>query len=172
MGLATIALLAAWVEPSQASVGTSVKAPSTHRHGSVCIVSGSISQSFGATPPTVSTDPVGVVIVWLPGLNSKSCKAVTTRGGPDIARDLARAIDKAPEVTSPRGRMCPSDDNTTARLFFSYHGKPTQQAYANLTGCEWINAPGDAPRWSTARFRSDIAMLAPAAWRPYVSFKS
>jgi hypothetical protein len=109
-----------------------------------------------------------VAVVWIPGLNSRACKAQLTRGNAHIASALARDIDAAPVVSNASTYNCPNDDGTSARLYFSYRHGATQRFDADLSGCAWIAAPRDASRSSTAQFRRDMTKLAPNVWRRYV----
>jgi hypothetical protein len=111
-----------------------------------------------------------VTIVWIPGLNSKACKAVLTRGNAHIASVLASGLDQAMMVQ--RGVQsgpiisCPNNDGTTARLYFTYAHRPTQRIDFDLSGCSWITGPGR--RLFTTQFRTDMKLLAPKEWRRYV----
>jgi hypothetical protein len=170
--LSTVAI-GAVVAGAGAGVVSSSLVPATHLRGAVCVVSGNSfivpSPPSVTTPPTVSPHPSGADVVWLPGLNSKTCKAVLTRGSSHIASDLARDIDHAPVDLNSGGIFCPSDDGTSARLYFRYAHDTTQRINAELSGCSWITAPGDASRSSTAQFRKDMTTLAPSAWRSYIA---
>ena len=168
--IAVLSVLAGAAAVSQADAVTSTPSlvPATHRQGSVCLVSQNSPTPVGTTP-TVSRHPASVIIVWLPGLNSKRCEAVVTRGGSRIASDLARDIDSAP-VARTRGVInCPDDDGTTARLYFKFdHNQPMEEIDAPLSGCAWITAAGPSSRASTAQFGADLRTLAPPAWRAYL----
>jgi hypothetical protein len=160
---------------ASATVATTTVIPAIHlRHG-VCSVDGGSSAvgpsiGVGAAPPTVSSHPSGVTVIWLPGLNDKTCRAVLVKGGARRAGALARAIDAARFTPHAATIMCPMDDGTVARLYFSFsHRRPTQRIDADLSGCSWITAPGRGARASSSQFRSAMTALAPPAWRPYVA---
>jgi hypothetical protein len=110
-----------------------------------------------------------VAVVWLPGLNSRACKAVLTRGNAHIASALASDIDEGWVVPNADTYMCPDDDGTSARLYFTYAQGATWRIDADLSGCSWITAPGDGTRASTPKFREDISTLAPLPWRAYLA---
>ena len=154
-----------------AGVTPSSLVPATHLRGAVCVVSGdnSSSSSPGTTSPSVLAHPSAVAVVWLPGLNSRACKAVLTRGNAHIASTLASDIDEARVVPNADTYMCPDDDGTGARLYFMYAQGATQRIDADLSGCPWITAPGDGTRASTPKFREDMSILAPPPWRAYLA---
>jgi hypothetical protein len=154
-----------------AGVAPSSLVPATHLRGAVCVVSENISISSppGAMSPSVLAHPSAVAVVWLPGLNSKSCNAVLTRGNGHSASALASDIDGARVVPSADTYTCPDDDGTGARFYFMYAHGATQRIDADLSGCSWITAPGDGTRASTPKFREDMSTLAPLAWRGYLA---
>jgi hypothetical protein len=162
---------AAPVVTAEAGVNPSSLVPATHLRGAVCVVSGdnSISSSPGRMSPSVLAHPSAVDIVWLPGLNSRACKAVLTRGTAHIASTLTSDIDGARVVPNADTYMCPDDDGTGARLYFMYADGATQRIDADLSGCSWITAPGDGARSSTSMFRQDMSILAPRPWRSYLA---
>jgi hypothetical protein len=150
-----------------AGVTPSSLVPATHPRGVVCVVSGntSISSPPGTTPPPVLAHPSAVAVVWLPGFNSRACKAVLTRGNAHLASALASDIDGAPVVPNANTYTCPDDDGTGARLYFMYAHGATQRIDADLGDCSWITDPGDGTRASTPQFREDMSTLAPLPWR-------
>ena len=159
------------VVTAYAGVTPSSLVPATHLRGAVCIVSGnnSLSSPPGTTSPSVLAHPSAVAVVWLPGLNSRACKAVLTRGNAHIAATLASDIDGARVVQNADTYMCPDNDGTSARLYFMFAHGATQRIDADLSGCSWIKAPGDGTRASTPVFREDMSMLAPRSWRSYLA---
>jgi hypothetical protein len=166
-----VAMVGMGMACGRAAAAPSSLIPATHLSGPVCVVSdySPISDSSSKTPPTVSAHPVGVTVIWLPGLNSKTCKAAMTRGNAHIASALASDIDHASVVPNSTTIVCPADDGTSARLYFTYSRGAMQRIDADLSGCAWITAPGDASRRSNAQFRKNMATLAPSAWRGYVA---
>ena len=162
---------AAVVAASDAGPSSSL-IPATHLSGAVCVVSGTNANPSnpGMTPFPLSPHPSGVVVVWLPGLNSKACKAVLTRGNAHIASVLASGLDQAMMVQ--RGvhsgpiLSCPNDNGTTARLYFTYAHRPTQRIDLDLSGCGSISLlKVDSQRPSSGGHEA----LAPKAWRAYVA---
>lgn len=154
---------------------TGVAAPSrivpvTRLKDGVCSVAGTSLPSYGPTRPSVAPHPHGVEVIWTPGLNDKSCQPVLVRGGSRIASALAFDVDFAPFKPTAAQVVCPDDDNTSARLYFTYgHHRPVERINADLDGCGWISAGGSGARGSTSQFRTDLLTLAPAAWAPYLS---
>jgi hypothetical protein len=123
------------------------------------------TSSSGPSLPTVPQHPSGVSIVWLPGLNNRSDKAVVTYGSSRIASALADDVNTAPLVADGVvATMCPNDDGTSARLYFKYHHRATRLVYADLSGCSSITASSNVSLSSTAKFRRDLSTLAPRAW--------
>ena len=162
-----------------AGAASAPRVPATHLHGVVCTVAGGPGTGSGSasgssrTYPTVGADPSAVEAIWIPGLNDRTCRAQAVRGGPAIAAALATDIDHAPEAPRARKIMCPLDDGTAVRLYFTPKGAhkgagALQRVDADLSGCSFIDAPGTGARSSTAPFRRDLATLAPAHWRSYV----
>ncbi len=125
--------------------------PPTQRQGGVCTV---LDSPPGATSPrntplTLPKHPSGGDIVWLPGLNSTTCNAVLTRADAKVAAALARDIDQAPVLSSTVSYSCPADDETRARIVFTFAHRASQTVSAQLSGCSWIVAVGHAMRSST-----------------------
>ena len=61
----------------------------------------------------VGRNPDFAVVIWVPGMNARPCRAALTRLGKGSARALAGAIDAAPLF--PRGTFsCPADDGGAA----------------------------------------------------------
>jgi len=144
--------------------------PITHLKEGVCSVAGTSQPSYGPTRPSVAPHPLGVEVVWTPGLNDKSCQPVLVRGGSRIATALAFDVDFAPFKPTAAQVVCPDDDNTSARLYFTYgRRRPVERINADLDGCEWISVEGSGACSSTSQFRTDLLTLAPAAWAPYLS---
>ncbi len=169
MVLATVSAPA--LAAAHGATGPSSLVPATHLSGAVCVVSGNSATSAhtGTTPFSVPAHPDGVDVVWLPGLDDKSCKAVLTRGTVHVASALASDINGAPVVPAGRLVNCPMDDGTSARLYFTYRHGATERVDADLSGCSYMTVPGHAGRSSSAPFRRDLTTLAPSAWRAYVS---
>ena len=159
------------VATAYAGVTPSSLVPGTHLRGAVCVLFGnsSISSPPGTTSPSVLAHPSAVAVVWLPGLNSRACKAVLTRGNAHIGSTLASDIDGARVVPNAETYMCPDDDGTGVRLYFMYAHGATRRIDADLSGCSWITAPVDGTRASTPRFREDMSTLAPLPWRAYLA---
>jgi hypothetical protein len=161
------------VAQADAVAASSSLIPAAHLRGAVCVVSetSAIPSHLSTPPPTLSPDPSGVTVVWIPGLNSKTCKAVLTRGNAHVASVIASGLDHAMivqrGVQSGPIMSCPNNDGTTARLYFTYVHRPTQRIDFDLSGCTWITGPGR--RFFTAQFRADMSMLAPNEWRAYVA---
>jgi hypothetical protein len=148
--------------------------PATHLSGAECVVSGTsaIPSHPGTTPPTVSSHPSGVEIVWLPGLYGMACQAVLTRGNAHIASDLGSDIDHAPVVVARGPISCNvQDDRTSVRLYFTYARRSTQRIDDYLSECGSItdSGGGGTSRSPTNQFLRDMTTLAPAAWRVYVA---
>ena len=66
-------------------------------------------------------------MVWTPGLNDKSCKPVLVKGSARIAAALALDVDSAPFRPNAAQVVCPNDDNTSARLYFTYDRRPAER---------------------------------------------
>ena len=134
-----------------------------------------------ATPPAidlglvgVSPSPTAVTAEWIPGGDSKSCRAILTQGGPVIASTLATAIDNDP-VVAPGTYMCPVDTGTSVTLYFSYGNVHIGETVdVSLEGCPWIGDPERGSRWwlftahTESSFGPAIATLAPTTWRSYI----
>ncbi|GAA4615895.1 hypothetical protein GCM10023195_70350 [Actinoallomurus liliacearum] len=113
----------------------------------------------------VDPHPVGIVVVWLPGMNQHPCRAELTRGNADLARRIAKDVEAAPKW--PSGVFhCPMDDALDAELYFEQprHAK-AELVDAGLAGCRGIAAPGRSARQFTDRFARDLASIAPSPWR-------
>jgi hypothetical protein len=136
--------IAAPAVTAYAGVTPSSLVPATHVRGAVCVVSGhaSLSSPPGTTAPPVLAHPSAVAVVWLPGLNSRACKAVLTRGNAHIAAALASDIDGARVVPNAETYMCPDDDGTGARLYFMYAHGATQRIDA-----EWLLLDHSSGGW-------------------------
>jgi hypothetical protein len=144
--------------------------PGTRVNGGVCSVAGTGQPSYGPTRPSVAPHPLGVEVVWTPGLNDKSCQAASVREGSRIASALAFDVDVAPFKPQAAQVVCPDDDNASVRLYFTYgRRRPVERINADLDGCGWISSEGSGARGSTSQFRTDLLTLAPAAWAPYLS---
>jgi hypothetical protein len=109
--------------------------------------------------------PVGVIVVWLPGMNQRPCRAALTRGNADLARRLAKDVATAPKW--PSGTFsCPADDDSSAQLYFEQSKiAQAELVEVRLAGCKGIDAPGRSARQMTDRFSRDLALIAPAPWR-------
>jgi hypothetical protein len=85
--IGVLALVGTGMSGGLAGAATSGLIPSTQIDGGQCFVSGtSATPSHSSkTPPTLPAHPSEVKIVWLPGLYSKTCEAVLTRGNAHIA---------------------------------------------------------------------------------------
>ncbi|MEV0407643.1 hypothetical protein [Actinoallomurus sp. NPDC050550] len=114
---------------------------------------------------SVDARPIGVVAVWLPGMNQRPCRAALTRGNADFARRLATDIRTAPKW--PSGAYnCPMDDASGASLYFEQSGTAKAELVdVHLAGCRGIGAPGRSSRELTDRLSHDLASIAPAPWR-------
>lgn len=113
---------------------------------------------------SVDRPPSGVVIVWVPGLNQRPCRAQLIHDGARIARGLVAAIDTAP-VIPPGSSACPAADGAGADLYFTYPGRAGEQAQVELSGCEGVGAPGRAPRQLSDDLVAALLPLAPGPWR-------
>jgi hypothetical protein len=136
---------------------------------------------YHMTPPEtdlglvgVSPSPAAVTAEWIPGLDSRSCRAILTQGGQVIASALATAIDNDPMVT-PGTYMCPNDTGTSVTLYFNYGNvRQGEIVDVDLEGCPWIGDPERGGRWWLIRpkaessFGANLARLAPTGWRSYV----
>lgn len=138
----------------------------SRRHGA-CVV-----HQRSTTPGTthglvwVRRHPTGAVLIWLPGLNAKQCRARRTTADQHRAEALAAAIERAPRV-SGRTYACPSDDGTALRLYFEYRHHADEYAGVALSGCRWIGAPGRSSRWVTQRMNHQLKAEAPKGWKDY-----
>jgi hypothetical protein len=172
--VSALALVSMGMIGGQAGAASSGLIPATYLNGAECVVSGTnaIPSHPSTTPPTLSAHPSGVDIVWLPGLQSKTCKAVLTRGNAHFASALASAIDDAPMVKPGPPFSCNvNDDLTSARLYFTYVRRSTQRIDDHLSECGSITGSGDrgVSRSPTDQFLRDMTTLAPAAWWAYVA---
>ena len=134
-----------------------------------------------STPPVtdlglvgVSISPTAVTAEWIPGGDSRSCRAVLTHGGQVIASTLATAIDHDP-VVAPGTYMCPMDTGTSVTLYFGYGAIHSGEIVeVSLEGCPWLGDPERGSRWwlltphTESSFGPAIATLAPSSWRSYV----
>jgi hypothetical protein len=155
---------------AEAGVTSSKFTPSTHMRAGVCEVSGGTMTAPGFVPPSASPHPSAVDVVWLPGLNDRTCRAVLVKGGGRIASLLAQDIDSARFVPNDAGYSCPIEDGASARMYFSYgHRRVPQRIDALFGGCGWITAPDKGTRESTSKFQKDLVTLAPVNWRRYLT---
>lgn len=131
-----------------------------------CVLQGAAPATATAGQSLVGVDrsPSGVIIVWVPGLNQRPCRAQLGRDGSRIARGLAAAVDTAPAVP-PGSSACPAADGAGADLYFLYPGRPGEQAQVSLSGCEDVGAPGRAPRQLSDDLVAALRPLAPGPWR-------
>jgi hypothetical protein len=167
---AAIVVCIGLVSACATSTGAPVRpasSPTATYSGDVCFVGGTASSQPADGLVTVSADPISAVAIWIPGMNSKECQIVRTPIAQPAALKLATDIRTAPEF--PKGTInCPSDDGTRVVLDFSYHGKASQEAVADLAGCSMVEATGRASRQLTRDLRRDLAPVAPPAWISFV----
>ena len=126
--------------------------------------------SSGSGLVGVTPSPTAVTAEWVPGLDSRTCRARLTHGDQVIAGVLADAIDDEPKVP-PGSYMCPSDSGTRALLYFSYgHSRQGEVVTVDLEGCLWIGNPARTSRWwsenpnAVKSFAPALAALAPHTW--------
>ncbi len=132
-----------------------------------CTVRGADSGVDPAVHGLVSVDPfpTGVVLVWLPGLNGRPCRAVLAHAGTRVARQLAVGVDAAPAVR-PGLSAGAADDATAVGLYFTYAGRTVaEEVLIGLGGEELVDAPGRSPRELTDALAAVLRPLAPLAWR-------
>jgi hypothetical protein len=145
--------------------------PSSHVQNGVCEVAGDTPDPTGRQPLVVAPRPTGVTVIWLPGLDSKSCTAATSHGGAGTAVRLARAIDHARTISAHAVFNCPNDDGTAAWLTFSYAGhKSSARIDLSLSGCRFMNAPGTLRRSMSVGVSTALSSLAPCPWATYVGY--
>ena len=127
----------------------------------------SLGAQGGGPLVTVDRNPSGITAGWLPGLNSRSCKAVLRRGTGTQARRLANDIRSA--KAEPQGPMsCPNDEGAGVELVFKYPSGRYEQVQVLLSGCRAITDADRRPREYTQSLNDDLQPLAPAAWLAYL----
>jgi hypothetical protein len=136
-----------------------------------CVLGGESPTAYAEAASTVvrvDTGPSAMTVLWLPGLNARSCRAALVRTGAGKATSLATDVNDATAVPPLARYSCPMSDNAEAELFFSYGpARPAELVTVVLSGCRWIDDPGrDSRSWTTA-FTRDLAQLAPPAWARY-----
>jgi hypothetical protein len=144
--------------------------PTSHRTvGGTCVVNGGTQGfAFENAALAVRSHPTRVAAVWLPGLNTTSCKVALTHGGATVARRLAADIAGAVYVR-PGSFSCPMTDGTSVRLSFLFRTGPYQTVHVALDGCAWVTSRGTKARAVTAALRRDLLTITPAAWRTHVT---
>jgi len=110
----------------------------------------------------------GVVMVWLPGLDDRHCRAKETTGSRRSADWLAGTIRHAKRV--PRGVFeCPLSDGTQVRVYFTFaHGRD-EYADVPLSGCRFVNAPHRLGRFESNAMDKVLRAAAPRRWKRYFS---
>lgn len=107
-----------------------------------CASSDGLGAAGGDLRPWLDTDPSGGEALWLPGMNSKACRAVLTTLTRQQATAFAAAVDRAKPW--PSGTYnCPADDGSSVTVFLSYAGRRGAEVVREaLAGCGGISAPG------------------------------
>ena len=120
------------------------------------------------TPLNVGKNPAFAVVIWVPGLNARPCRAALTRIGKSGARALAGAIDAAPLF--PKGTFnCPADDGGAADVYFAYRGAPSvARVWISLAGCRPVVMEDRWPRQLDTTIMDLLRAGAPQAWRHYL----
>lgn len=121
----------------------------TARSGKVCTSSDGLpTPKLDKLAPRVwvDPDPVGGLVLWRPGMNSKPCKARFAHLSKPLAQAFAQAVEKAP--LPPSGAVnCPMDDGSGATVFLTYQGKQNAEVVrVALAGCQSLSAPGRLAR--------------------------
>jgi hypothetical protein len=154
-------------QPVEAVAATS---PTSHLDNGVCEVSGAPSVVPGKATLVLGPHPTGATIVWLPGLNSKTCAIATTHLAAAPATVLARAITRAPAVSTGGDFNCPADDGTRASISFAYaHGRSLPRLVVALAGCRFISQSDKKQKSMTTGVSRALASAAPCAWKSYVA---
>jgi hypothetical protein len=145
--------------------------PAPVAQGSMCAVPDADRPGSGSTEDAlvaVGRAPLSASLLWLPGLNSHTCRVqVTTLGGPAAAQ-LALDVLAAPAASSAP-TTCPMDDGAAVTAYFRYGaGTDTEVIGIWLTGCSSVVAPDRAGRSLTAGIAQDLRAAAPSEWRQYL----
>lgn len=140
--------------PLTANLSTPSDEPSAVPNVPTCLLADRSPGSGG----TVRSRPSGVTAAWLPGMSSRDCRAVLTRGSAAQAQRLAHDIGHLPPF--PSGPVnCPGEDGTAVQLVFAYGSHEYEQVLITLSGCAGM----------TTALAADLRPLAPAVWQSYVA---
>ena len=159
--------------PASPSVGIPTQAPRTRiAPNGPCVLVGSARApgSNGSNAPLeVGKSPDYAVVIWVPGLNARPCRAAMTRIGKSAANALAGAIDAAPLF--PKGTFnCPADDGGAADVYFAYRGAPSvARVWISLAGCRPVVMEDRWPRQLDSSIMDLLRAGAPQAWEHYLS---
>ena len=159
--------------PATPSIGIPTQAPRTRiaSNGPCVLVGGARAPGSNGSnvPLEVARNPDYAVVIWVPGLNARPCRAAMTRIGMSEARSLAGAIDAAPLF--PKGTFnCPADDGGAADIYFAYRGaSPVARVWISLAGCRPVVMEDRWPRQLVSSIMDLLRHGAPQAWRHYLS---
>lgn len=120
------------------------------------------------TPLEVGSDPLFAVVLWVPGLNARPCRAALTRLDEAEAGALADAINAAPVF--PHGTIaCPADDGGAADVYLAYDGGASvARVWISLAGCHPVTAQDRWPRKLDASIVRALRAGAPRPWQRYL----
>ena len=158
--------------PAAKSVGLPTEAPQARIVSTgPCLVVGSKGPpaiNGSRTPLEIGASPRSAVVIWVPGMNARPCRAELTRLGKTQSRALAIAIDAAPLF--PSGVLsCPAYDGGAADVYFAYRGTPSVvNVWISLAGCRSVNVLNRWPRRVDSSITDVLRTGAPRAWRRYL----
>lgn len=136
-----------------------------------CVMSRGKEQAGAGSAGLVTVDPAprGATLVWLPGLNSTTCRAQMTTLDQPAASRLAQDLLAAPSV--PSGRYnCPNDDRAGVTAYFRYADQPEAEVVdIHMSGCAFVGAPGRQVRRRTPNSANDLRTTAPPDWLSYLN---
>jgi hypothetical protein len=140
--------------------------PASRQRGRVCITPGSqVTPASHGRLVSVDPHPVGVTLVWLPGLNQRPCRSVMTRENAPVASRLQAELDAA-RAFPHRAINCPMDDGAAVDLYFDYDHGLSEFVQVGLAGCAPAVAPHRTARMGFGALVAELLAIAPPAWLP------
>lgn len=141
--------------------------PAAHANADTgCLVTGGAPRALDSGAlPTVSPDPSGATVIWIPGASGTQCRPVRTTLPAGVAQNLARHLNAAPSFASFGATHCPNDLGIAADVYFHFPGTAkTQLMVLPLTGCQSAYSPGFAARWFITMSDAAFVKQIPSGW--------
>lgn len=125
----------------------SVQVGATRKDHGVCTTAPLPTAQQTHGPVHVDPRPFWSTAVWNPGLNSVSCRTLTTHLTREQAQAFAREINTDTSIPVGAKFSCPEDDGACVDLYFAYPGRSDEMATIPLSGCRFVSAPGRGGRY-------------------------